>query len=76
MPSIIINHHSMQVCKDNNHILLSKVRLLLWFKRDVLWDFTQRNQMFPAFFLDCLTLEDGTERLNWIVTNKLPFYTV
>lgn len=64
MPSIIINHRNTQAYKDNDHILLSKVRLLLCFKCDVLWDFMRCNQMFPAFFSDCCTLEEGADRLN------------
>jgi len=76
MPSIIINHHRMQVCMDNNNILLSNVRLLLWCKCDVFWDFTQCTQMFLAFFVDCLNHEDGTDRLTQNVGNKLPFHAM
>ena len=28
----------------------------------------------PAFFLDCITLDDGTDRLSRNVGNKLPTY--
>ena len=63
MPCIIINHHSTQVYINNNHILLSNVRLLPLFKCDMLWDFTWCSQIFLALFLYCLTLKGGTYTL-------------
>jgi len=32
------------------------------------------TQVLPAFFLDCLTLDDGIDRLTRNVGTKLPFY--
>jgi len=32
--------------------------------------------MFPAFFLDCLNPEGGTDKLSKNVSNKLPNYAV
>jgi hypothetical protein len=33
-----------------------------------------RTQILPAFFSDCLALEDGTDRLTRNVGNELPIY--